>query len=82
MLHGFNPHSPLNYLVRDYFSKLVSLELVLTCLYVYSMTSQIHLVRYYKRKSHPNPHILYASPRLGDARLTTISIFLLILYPP
>ena len=41
---GCDPYSPLNYLIRDYFSKLVSLELVLTCLCLYSMTSRIHLV--------------------------------------
>ena len=38
----------------------------------------------YKRKSHPNPHIIpvfYASPRTGDALLVMISILHLILTP-
>ena len=37
-------YSPLYYLIRDYLSKLVSLELVLMCVRVYSMTSRIRFV--------------------------------------
>ena len=37
-------YSPLYYLIRDYLSKLVSLELVLMRVRVYSMTSRIRFV--------------------------------------
>ena len=39
-----NPYSPLYYLIHDYLSKLVSLELVLKSLCVYSTTLRIRLL--------------------------------------
>ena len=44
---GFDPYSPLYYLIRDYFLKLVSLVIILMCIHVFSMTSQIRFVIVY-----------------------------------
>ena len=44
ILRGFDPYSPLYSLIRNYFSKLVSVEYILTSICVLSMTMQIHLV--------------------------------------
>ena len=44
ILCGFDPYSPLYYLVCNYLSKWVSLELVLTLIQVFSMTSRIHFI--------------------------------------
>ena len=45
ILHGFDPYSSLNYLIHDYFSKFVSLVIVLTLIRVFSMTLQIRFIR-------------------------------------
>ena len=46
MYHGFDPYSPLYYLIRDYFIKLVSLEFILTCVDVFSMTLKIRFIKH------------------------------------
>ena len=54
ILYGFDPYSPLNYLIHDYFSKLVSLELFLTLIHVYSMIAWIRLIKYIRCTPHGN----------------------------
>ena len=46
MYHGFDPYSPLYYLIRDYFIKLASLEFILTRVDVFSMTLQIRFIKH------------------------------------
>ena len=52
MFHGFDPYSPLYSLIHDYFIKLVSLELVLTCVGVFSITLQIHSITRHEQNSY------------------------------
>ena len=44
ILRGFDPYSPVCYLIRDYFPELVSFEVFLTRLHVYLTTSWICLI--------------------------------------
>ena len=47
VLRGFDPYSPLFYLVRNDFSKYVGLIIVLTRVLVYSTTARICLISRY-----------------------------------
>ena len=44
ILCGFDPYSALNYLIHDYLSELVSLELILMRVHVFSKTSRIRFI--------------------------------------
>ena len=45
ILYRFDPYSPLYYLILHFNLKLVSLEIILTRLCVFSMTAQIHHIQ-------------------------------------
>ena len=44
IFHGFDPYSPLYYLILDFYLILVSLEIILTRLQVFLTIAQKHIV--------------------------------------